>query len=119
MARPRIKPYKIHHETPFSGDFKTSLRFILLPYGYLYGEVPENAREGALIEFLNEDKAEIKSVCKVPLDIKLAKILCYIRYEHSLQEVFNNWVDRACMIGAERSAISEQHCLLVWHGEKI
>ena len=78
--RKKIKPYEIHHETPFSGVFRTPLRYVLLPYGYSYGDVPKNARRGDYIEFLNGDIAEIISVCVVDIHTKVAEMLCQMRY---------------------------------------
>jgi hypothetical protein len=111
--------YQVHHESPFEGEYRSTLRFILIPYGMYYGDIPKNAGHGDRIRFNNEDEAEILSVATVEINTKLASTLCRMRYFTNFTTMFRMWIKRAQIIGAGRDAISSEQCLLVWHGDKV
>jgi hypothetical protein len=119
VQKGRTKSYKVHHESPFDGEFKTSLRFILLPYGEYYGDVPENAGHGDKICFINGDKAEIVDIALCDSRSKLIELLALLRYGAEMKFIRRSWEQRATTIGARRGAISDDRCLFVWHGKKI
>jgi hypothetical protein len=113
-AAPKV--YNIQHESPFGVKYRSGYRFILLPYGLLYGDVPINAGHGDKIRFLNGDTAIIKMVCRVKANSKLAVALCGMRYGQPIKLVYDNWFEMAIARGARRTAISDTEFLLLWHG---
>jgi hypothetical protein len=94
------------------------LRFILVPCGTYYGDIPRNAGVGDKIRFLGGDEAEILDVCEIHPTDKLANILSMTRYSFPMKDVFAAWIIRAKELGMRPEVISTSRCMLVYHGER-
>jgi hypothetical protein len=119
LADGKIRTYKIFHESPFEGEHETMFRFVLLPYGSAYGDIPKNAGHGDKIRFINGDEATIMAVTVCDIETKLTRILALMRYGADIDLIYRAWVKRAVATGAKRAAVNDKQCLFLWHSKKV
>ena len=116
-GKPRT--YRVYHESPYKGEYTSTLRFIFLPYGNSYGDIPRNAGHGDKIRFLNDDEASIISTCVCDMATKLFRVLTMMRYGTTPEQLLKAWRNRADTLGARYSAINDKECLMIWHSRRL